>query len=142
MRKIGAVLVFMVVILMGVDTSRAEEPSPATPDETEAVRAACLDYVEGWFESNVERVRRGVHPDLVKRRPADNTLQKMTREELIESARRELKEETGLEAEHYEMIFNGLQLSNSVSNERAFIFVARGLRLPLSRIWPDQKHFN
>ena len=48
-------------------------------------------------------------------------------ESLIECAKRELLEETGIIARDYEMIFDGIQLSNSVSNEKAWIFVARGL---------------
>lgn len=45
----------------------------------------------------------------------------------IESARRELKEETGLVASEWTLI-QEMHLSNSVSDERAFIFMARGLR--------------
>ena len=45
----------------------------------------------------------------------------------IESARRELKEETGLVASEWSLI-QEMHLSNSVSDERAFIFMARGLR--------------
>lgn len=48
-------------------------------------------------------------------------------ESLVDCARRELLEETGIIARSYEMILDGLQLSNSVSNEKAFIFLARGL---------------
>jgi 8-oxo-dGTP pyrophosphatase MutT (NUDIX family) len=48
-------------------------------------------------------------------------------EELLECAARELQEETGLIAAEYRLILSGLQLSNSVSNESAYIFVARGL---------------
>ncbi len=43
------------------------------------------------------------------------------------SAQRELKEETGLVAEHWEFILE-MHLSNSVSDERALLYVARGLR--------------
>jgi len=45
----------------------------------------------------------------------------------IESARRELKEETGLVAREWTLI-QEMHLSNSVSDERALIFLARGLR--------------
>jgi 8-oxo-dGTP pyrophosphatase MutT (NUDIX family) len=45
----------------------------------------------------------------------------------LESAKRELKEETGLEANQWEQILD-LHLSNSVSDERAIAFLARDLR--------------
>lgn len=48
-------------------------------------------------------------------------------EQLVETARRELLEETGIQAREFEMILEGIQLSNSVSNEKAWIFTARGL---------------
>lgn len=43
-------------------------------------------------------------------------------------ARRELLEETGIEADHLEPIIAGMQLSNSSTDEVGFVFVARGLR--------------
>ena len=47
--------------------------------------------------------------------------------ELLDTAGRELREETGLVAESYELILNDLVLSNSVSDERDFIYTARGI---------------
>ena len=43
-----------------------------------------------------------------------------------ESAARELLEETGIIAQHYELLLT-MDLSNSVSDEEAIVFVARGL---------------
>lgn len=48
-------------------------------------------------------------------------------EELLECARRELREETGLVAARYELLLGELQLSNSTSDERAWLYVAEGL---------------
>ncbi|MBL4651364.1 MAG: NUDIX hydrolase [Flavobacteriales bacterium] len=44
----------------------------------------------------------------------------------VESAKRELLEETGIKAENYEEIVQ-MHLSNSVSDEKAHVFIARGL---------------
>jgi ADP-ribose pyrophosphatase len=44
----------------------------------------------------------------------------------LETAKRELKEETGIEAAHWEQILD-MHLSNSVSDERAVVFLATGL---------------
>jgi 8-oxo-dGTP pyrophosphatase MutT (NUDIX family) len=49
-------------------------------------------------------------------------------EGLEECAARELKEETGLVAERYELLAADLQLSNSTTNELAYLFVARGIQ--------------
>ena len=48
-------------------------------------------------------------------------------EELLACAKRELVEETGIIANDYQLILEGIQLSNSTTNEVAFIYVARGL---------------
>lgn len=42
------------------------KPRPPNPDEV-AIRAAALDYIEGWYEGSVERMIRAVHPELAKR---------------------------------------------------------------------------
>jgi 8-oxo-dGTP pyrophosphatase MutT (NUDIX family) len=47
-------------------------------------------------------------------------------EDLVEGASRELAEETGLIASHFELV-NETCLSNSVSDERAYVLVATGL---------------
>ena len=46
--------------------------------------------------------------------------------DIIESAKRELKEETGLQAEEWHEIMK-IHTSNSVTNEVGFIFLAKGL---------------
>lgn len=45
----------------------------------------------------------------------------------LEAAKRELSEETGLTAEHYEQILF-MHLSNSVSDEEGYIFLATGIQ--------------
>jgi len=49
-------------------------------------------------------------------------------EEPLDSAKRELREETGLSAEHWQNI-SRIHTSNSVTDEVGFIFVAHGLML-------------
>ncbi len=48
-------------------------------------------------------------------------------ESLLECAKRELAEETGLSAERWDSVCTDLQLSNSVTDERGYTFLARGL---------------
>jgi len=47
----------------------------------------------------------------------------------LDAAKRELAEETGLVAENYEILLDEIALSNSVSDERATIFLARNLEM-------------
>ena len=44
----------------------------------------------------------------------------------VESAKRELREETGIEASHWRLLLH-MELSNSVSDEFAYVYVATGL---------------
>ena len=43
-------------------TARAQSAA-----DSAAIRATALDYAEGWYEGNAERMARAVHPELVKR---------------------------------------------------------------------------
>jgi len=40
---------------------------PSDQDEHNAIRQSILDYVEGWYDADVTRMARCLHPDLVKR---------------------------------------------------------------------------
>jgi hypothetical protein len=39
----------------------------ASPSDMIAIEQAALDYMEGWFTGDAKRVRRALHPQLVKR---------------------------------------------------------------------------
>ena len=47
-----------------------------TAADSSAIRATALDYVEGWYEGNAERMSRAVHPELVKRIVVSDTATK------------------------------------------------------------------
>jgi Putative lumazine-binding len=40
--------------------------------DEEAIRAVVLDYFEGWYDGDSDRMRRALHPQLAKRRLADD----------------------------------------------------------------------
>ncbi|MBA3319084.1 MAG: nuclear transport factor 2 family protein [Gemmatimonadales bacterium] len=46
--------------------------------DSSSIRATALDYVEGWYEGNPERMGRAVHPELVKRIVVTDTATKRT----------------------------------------------------------------
>jgi hypothetical protein len=47
-----------------------------TAADSSAIRATALDYVEGWYEGNPERMTRALHPELVKRIVVSDTTTK------------------------------------------------------------------
>jgi ABC-type sugar transport system substrate-binding protein len=38
-----------------------------SPADSAAIRATALDYIEGWYSGDAERMERALHPELVKR---------------------------------------------------------------------------
>ena len=60
----------------------------AIPDvERQAIVDVVLDYFEGWFTADVERMRRALHPRLAKRRLAEDEdgLDESSAAEMIEA---------------------------------------------------------
>jgi hypothetical protein len=60
-RIISVVGIILAVCLAGY----AQQPT----DEAEraAIKQTALDYIEGWYEGNAERMERALHPELAKR---------------------------------------------------------------------------
>jgi hypothetical protein len=51
-----------------IDTEGGEmQTATGSATDTEQITAAALDYIEGWFDGDAERMRRALHPDLAKR---------------------------------------------------------------------------
>jgi hypothetical protein len=57
---------FLVACTAAALLAGARLPAQSAAD-TAAIRATALDYIEGWYEGNSERMERAVHPDLAKR---------------------------------------------------------------------------
>ena len=58
------------------------------PDEAGAIKQTALDYIEGWYEGNAERMQRALHPELAKRIVTrKNTVNSMTAQTLVEQTR-------------------------------------------------------
>jgi hypothetical protein len=58
--KSGLTLGFALLILAA--GARAQTPADAA-----AIKQTALDYIEGYYEGNAERMERALHPDLAKR---------------------------------------------------------------------------
>ena len=59
MKKIGFLLLFTSLFLTNAYSQ--------TDADSSAIEAAALDYIEGWYAGDAERMERAVHPDLAKR---------------------------------------------------------------------------
>jgi uncharacterized membrane protein YwzB len=57
----------LVIVTMVFSFSWAAEEKVDVGAEKAAIKQAALDYIEGWFEGNPERMDRALHPDLTKR---------------------------------------------------------------------------
>jgi len=58
--KLGLALVFAILSLGTVANAQ-------TPADAAAIKQTALDYIEGWYEGNAERMEKALHPDLAKR---------------------------------------------------------------------------
>jgi len=58
--RILASLIFL--LLLSLSSVQAQSPTDAP-----AIKATALDYIEGWYEGNAERMEKALHPELAKR---------------------------------------------------------------------------
>jgi len=81
----------LALLLLALPAARALAQTPA---DSAALREAVLNYVEGWYEANPERMERALHPELAKRvvrtDPASgrSRLEQMSALTLIQSVKR------------------------------------------------------
>jgi hypothetical protein len=64
-----------------------EETTTVETRGTQAIVAAALDYYEGWFDGEPERMERALHPDLVKRSLASDgrSIDTISAREMVEA---------------------------------------------------------
>ena len=58
-------ILFVSVVQLQVQ-AQEKSAAPATPD-AELIKQTALDYIEGYYEGNGERMERALHPELAKR---------------------------------------------------------------------------
>jgi hypothetical protein len=46
---------------------QAQTAKSVSESESAAIKQTALDYIEGWYEGNAERMERALHPELAKR---------------------------------------------------------------------------
>jgi hypothetical protein len=86
MRKMILAAAFCLIVL--ISQANAQSPADAT-----AIKQTALDYIEGWYEGNAERMERALHPELAKRivrtnQEGNSRLDQMSALSLIQGTRR------------------------------------------------------
>jgi len=56
------VLGCLLILIASASHARAQ-----TPSDADLIKQTALDYIEGWYEGNAERMERALHPELAKR---------------------------------------------------------------------------
>jgi len=57
--------VLFLLLVLGCSGSQAQ--TPVADADKAAIKQTALDYIEGWYEGNAERMERALHPELAKR---------------------------------------------------------------------------
>jgi hypothetical protein len=84
-------LLFVITTVLGVAATSAQ--TVVVDADKAAITATALDYIEGWYEGNAERMERALHPDLAKRIVRTNDqgqsqLQQMSAMGLVQGVKR------------------------------------------------------
>ena len=58
-------LFFLLLFVSVVHAQAQTQPQPLA--DADAIKQTALDYIEGWYEGNAERMERALHPELAKR---------------------------------------------------------------------------
>ena len=66
------------VLILVTFPSALSQTNVADADKT-AIQQTALDYIEGWYEGNAERMERALHPELAKRIVRTNPQNKQSR---------------------------------------------------------------
>jgi hypothetical protein len=92
-----------VLMLLAASALAQSAPAAATnvsPEDAAAIRATALNYVEGWYAGDAERMASALHPELVKRimnvdpQTGRPRLDGMGKSALVEGTRRGFGKET------------------------------------------------
>ena len=88
MMKRKLCLGFVLVLMLFAAKGNAQTPADAA-----AIKQTALDYIEGWYEGNAERMERALHPELAKRivrtnQEGNSRLEQMSAMSLVQGTRR------------------------------------------------------
>lgn len=62
-----SLILFVSVVHVQVQAQAQAQTAAPTASDAELIKQTALDYIEGWYEGNAERMERSLHPELAKR---------------------------------------------------------------------------
>jgi hypothetical protein len=60
------IFILIAILIVFALNANAQTTTVSETDKA-AIKATALDYIEGWYEGNAERMERALHPELAKR---------------------------------------------------------------------------
>jgi len=63
MKKMMFIILILIIVFFGLFMFGEE----STDNKKAAVERVAMDYIEGWYDGNAERMEQALHPELVKR---------------------------------------------------------------------------
>jgi hypothetical protein len=60
-------MIRLTVLALVLTAATAAPAFAQTAADSSAIKQTALDYIEGWYEGNAERMERALHPELAKR---------------------------------------------------------------------------
>lgn len=86
-KSFKTITILMVLCIQIASANSAFATESQKKVESRQIKETCMDYVEGFYQSDEDRIKRSVHPDLVKRFITDgNKIHESSRENLIREA--------------------------------------------------------
>src|SRR2546421_12804714 len=70
---LGTIALTSLAIVARAQSGPAPQPQGAasehiaTAADSSGIREAAMDYIQGWYEGNADRMQRALHPELAKR---------------------------------------------------------------------------
>src|SRR4028118_1465241 len=77
MKMEKTILMLVIVLIFGISGAQAQ--TNVSDADKAAIKQTALDYIEGWYEGDAERMERSLHPDLAKRIVLINSQDKQSR---------------------------------------------------------------
>ena len=91
-KRFLTVLCSLLLVSCGLSPTKLATTSPNTPErqidasqeDLDAIQKVALDYIEGWYEGNAERMEHSLHPELVKRTILPDQIVTLNKKDMVE----------------------------------------------------------